>query len=88
MGNQGTGTGPQGARKPWEQQLNEAGARLEEELRRVVRYVDEEVVPEVRKNGSRALRIAAERMRKLADQMDERPAGPPPPEPPKSEGTA
>ena len=68
-----------GGRKPWEQHLNEAGARLEEELRRVVRYVDEEVVPEVRRNGSKALRIAADRMRKLADQMEERNASPPGP---------
>ena len=77
-----------GTRKPWEQQLNEAGARLEEELRRVVRYVDEEVVPEVRRNGSKALRIAADRLRSLAEQMEERnaaaPSPPPPPEPPRS----
>jgi hypothetical protein len=67
-------------RKPWEQHLNETGARLEEELKRVVRYVDEEVVPEVRRNGSKGLRTAADWMRKLADQMEER--NTPPPAPP------
>ena len=91
MDNQGSGhgpqgTGPQGTRKAWEQQLNEAGARLEEELRRVVRYVDDEVVPEVRRNSSKALRIAADRLRRLAEQMEERssppPAPPAPAEPP------
>ncbi len=71
-----------GPRKPWEQQLNEAGARLEDEVRRVVRYVDEEVVPEVRRNGSKALRIASDRLRQLAEQMEDRngpgsPMGPP-----------
>ncbi len=86
MDSQGSNTGPQGTHKPWEKQLNEAGARLEEELRRVVRYLDDEVVPEVRRNGSKALRIASERLRKLADQMEEHPASPT--EPPKSEGTA
>ena len=83
MDNPNPGSGP---RKPWEQQLNEAGTRLEEELRRVVRYVDEEVVPEVRRNGSKALRIASDRLRRLAEQMEERtssaaPAAPPPKEP-------
>ena len=81
MENQGSGTGP---RKPWDQQLNEAGARLDEELRRVVRYVDEEVVPEVRRNGSKALRIAADRLRQLAEQMEERSTQPPPTPPPSS----
>ena len=76
MTNPGSGGNP---RKPWEQQLNEAGARLDEELRRVVRYVDEEVVPEVRRNGSRALRIASDRLRELAEQMEAaRPPAPPP----------
>lgn len=79
MDNPGSSSGP---RKPWEQQLNEAGARLEEELRRVVRYVDDEVVPEVRRNGSKALRIASDRLRRLAEQMEESGAASPiPPEP-------
>ncbi len=78
MDGQGSGSGSQGGRKPWEQQLNEAGARLEDELRRVVRYVDEEVVPEVRRNGSKALRIASDRLRKLAEQMEERNSSTPP----------
>jgi hypothetical protein len=82
MENQGSGSGPQG-RKSWEQHLNEAGARLEEEVRRVVKYVDEEVVPEVRKNSSKALRIAADRLQRLAEQM-ERSSPPPPGTPPEA----
>ena len=61
--------------KPWEERLNEAGARFEAELHRVVRYLDTEVVPEVRKRGSQGLRIAAEQLQKLAEQMDDRTPG-------------
>jgi hypothetical protein len=58
--------------KPWEQQLKEAAARAEEELRRVVTFINDEVVPEVRRNGSHALRTAAVEMQKLAQRMDDR----------------
>jgi hypothetical protein len=54
-----------------EDRLTEAGKRIEEELRRVVRYIDDEVVPEVRKNGSTALRAAAVRLQELAQRMDD-----------------
>ncbi|MDP9050605.1 MAG: hypothetical protein M3O31_07770 [Acidobacteriota bacterium] len=71
--------------KAWEQQLREAATRAEEEVRRVVTYINDEVVPEVRKNGSQALRAAAEQMHKLAQRMDEHraasEAAPPPPNP-------
>ena len=57
--------------KPLEERLREAGSRLEEELRRAVKFIDDEVVPEVRRNSSSALRLAAEKLRKLADHMDD-----------------
>jgi hypothetical protein len=57
--------------KPLEQHLREAAARAEEELHRFVRYLDEEVVPEVRRNSSTALRAAASRLQKLAENMDD-----------------
>ncbi|HSU19472.1 MAG TPA: hypothetical protein VLI45_06975 [Acidobacteriaceae bacterium] len=57
--------------KSFEQRLRDAGARAEEELLRVVRYLDEEVVPEVRANSSSALRAAAVRLQKLADSMED-----------------
>lgn len=57
--------------KSFEQRLREAGTRAEEELRRVVRYLDDEVVPEVRRNGSTALRAAAARLQQLAESMDD-----------------
>ena len=56
----------------WEQQLREAATRAEEELRRVVTYINDEVVPDIRQNGSEALRAAAAELQKLAQRMDDR----------------
>jgi hypothetical protein len=58
--------------KGWEQQLREAAARVEEDLRHVVTYINDEVVPDIRRNGSQALRDAAVELQKLADRMDDR----------------
>lgn len=69
--------------KPWEQQVREAAARAEEEVRRVVNYINDEVVPEVRQSGSHALRFAAAELQKLAQRMDERRAESSTPPPPK-----
>ena len=57
--------------KGWEQQVREATARAEEELHRVVTYINDEVVPDIRRNGSQALRAAAEELRKLAQRMED-----------------
>ena len=67
--------------KRWEQQLREAAAHAEDDLRRVVTYINDEVVPDIRRNGSEALRAAAAELHKLAERMDERRASgsPPPP---------
>ncbi len=58
--------------KGWEQQLREAATRVEEDLRHVVTYINDEVVPDIRRNGSQALRDAATELQKLADRMDDR----------------
>jgi hypothetical protein len=63
---------PNAEPKPWEQQLKEAAVRAEEEVRRVVTFINNEVVPEVRRNGSHALRAAAVELQKLAQKMDDR----------------
>jgi len=68
-------------KRPWEQQLRDAAAHLETDLRNVVKYINDDVVPEVRKNGSEALRVAAAELHKLAQKMDDhaqRTATPPP----------
>ena len=61
--------------KPWEERLNEASARFEAELHRVVRYIDTEVVPEVRKHGSAGFRAAATQLQKLAERMEDNKPG-------------
>ena len=46
--------------------------KFEAELQRVIRYMNDEVVPEVRREGSDALRSAAEQLRKLAEYIESR----------------
>ncbi len=72
--------------KRWEQQVRDAAVRVEEDLRRVVTYINDQVVPDIRRNGSQALRAAADELQKLAQRMDDRRAAahgesPPAPEP-------
>lgn len=59
------------AAKAWEQRLHQAGAKVEEDIRRLVTYLNEEVVPDVRRYGSSALRTAAIELHRLAEQMDD-----------------
>ena len=51
--------------------LGEAERRMHEELQRVIDYLDKELVPTVRNESSRNLRVAAEKLTKLADYMDQ-----------------
>ena len=44
---------------------------LEKESAEVITYLNNEVVPAVRTHSTKALRIAAEKLRRLADYMDE-----------------
>lgn len=60
-----------GAGMNWEQRLRAAGANLEEEVRRAITYLNDDVVPEVRRGGSEALRVAAAELHKLAQKMDD-----------------
>jgi hypothetical protein len=74
-------------KRPWEQQLKDAAAHLETDLKNVVKYINDEVVPEVRRNGSEGLRAAAAELHRLAQRMDDHArktsGSPPPPPPPK-----
>jgi len=58
--------------RPWKERMNEAGARMEEDVRDVIRYFNDEVVPDIRRNGSEALRAAARELNRVAQKMDER----------------
>ena len=53
-----------------DEHLSSAIPRVEEEVQRVITYLNDEVVPKVRQNSSEALRTAAEQLRKLADHLE------------------
>jgi hypothetical protein len=68
-------------KRPWEQQFHEAAAHLEDDLRRFAAYVNDEIVPDVRRNSSEALRAAAAELHRLAERMDDHARKTPPPPP-------
>ena len=70
-------------RQPIEQRLREAASNVEQDVKRLISYFNDEVVPDVRRNGSAALRLAAAEIDRLARRMEE--AGRTPPPPPKPE---
>ncbi len=74
------------AKQPWEQRLREAAGHVEDDVRRLITYLNDEVVPDVRRNSSEALRAAAVELDRLARRMDEssRPSTTPPPPTPKT----
>ncbi len=71
---------PSPSLKSLDQRLRDAATHIEQDLRRVATYINDEVVPDVRRNGSEALRAASTELRKLAERMEDanRPAPPPP----------
>jgi hypothetical protein len=50
--------------------LNKAVPRVEEEVKKVIAYLNDEVVPSVRENSSQALRVASQELIKLAELID------------------
>ena len=51
--------------------MQKVAARAEDEVQRLIRYMNDEVVPDVRRHGSTALRTASEGLRDLAQKMDD-----------------
>ncbi len=66
-------------KQPWETRLRDAAARAEEDVRKLITYINDEVVPDVRRNSSDALRAASKELQRLAEKMDESKTTPPPP---------
>ena len=66
---------PVGSAKPWDERLREAAnqisTQVEDDLRSLVTYVNDQVVPDVRRNGSVALRAAAAEFSRLAQRVDD-----------------
>ncbi len=56
----------------WNAKMQEAADRTESEVRRLITYMNDEVVPDVRKHSSTALRTVAEQLRTLAQNLDDR----------------
>jgi hypothetical protein len=57
----------------WEEKLSETEQRVQKELAEIVDYLDREIVPNVRRHSSRALRKIADKLQNLATYMDEHP---------------
>jgi hypothetical protein len=53
-----------------DERVGEALPRVEEEVKKVIAYLNDEVVPQVRQNSSQALRVAAEHLQRLAEHLD------------------
>jgi hypothetical protein len=53
-----------------EEKFNETRPLVEDEVKKVIAYLNDEVVPSVRQNSSKALKIAAEQLAKLAERID------------------
>jgi hypothetical protein len=49
--------------------------RLEKESAELITYLNDEVVPAIRTHSTKALRVASEKLSKLADYMDEQKRG-------------
>lgn len=82
MANESNGPQQSPPRQPWESRVREAAAHVESDLRKLVAYINDEVMPDVRRNGSSALRSAAGELHRLAERMDESSRGGTPPSPP------
>jgi hypothetical protein len=60
-------------RKPFE----DIGRNLDEDLERLIAYINDELVPSVRKHSTRGMRIAAEKLSQFADYMERKQAAEP-----------
>ena len=58
--------------KKVDERLNQVKPRVEEELKKLIDYLNDQVVPQLRQGSSDGLRAAADRLHKLAEQLDDR----------------
>jgi bisphosphoglycerate-dependent phosphoglycerate mutase len=58
--------------KKVDERFNQAVPRVEEEVKKVIAYLNDQIVPQLRQDSSQALHAAADRLRKLAEQLDDR----------------
>ncbi len=55
------------------QTINDATQRLEKEIPEFIKYLNDEVVPAVRSHSTKALRTASQKLKDLADYMEQHP---------------
>jgi hypothetical protein len=56
--------------------LEDVGRRVDEEVEKLVSYLNDEVVPSVRSGSSRALRTAAQKLADFAEYLEQNKRGP------------
>lgn len=50
--------------------FDEAARRVEAELKRLIAVMNDEIVPAIRQDSSKALRVVAEQLQKLAEALE------------------
>ncbi|MBZ5555123.1 MAG: hypothetical protein LAO21_20600 [Acidobacteriia bacterium] len=50
--------------------FEQAGKKLDEEVRKIVEYLETKAIPSARKDTSKFLRYASKQLEKLAENMD------------------
>src|SRR5271166_5855703 len=50
--------------------IGDTAKRIEEETKQLLAYINDEVVPMVRQNSTKGLRIASDKLKELADYME------------------
>jgi len=66
----------EGASARVSQTINDATERLEKEIPEFIKYLNDEVVPAVRSQSTKALRVAAQKLAEFADYMEQHPTQP------------
>jgi hypothetical protein len=61
----------EGFGKKVDEHFSQAIPRVEEEVKKVIAFLNDQVVPQIRKESSQGLRAAADTLRKLAEQVDD-----------------
>ena len=57
--------------KDFNRKVEQATDFLEKETQELLKFMNDEVVPAVRQHSTKALRVAAEKMARLADYMEQ-----------------
>ena len=58
------------------QTINDCAERLEKEIPEFIKYLNDEVVPAVRNQSTKALRVASQKLAEFADYMEQHPTQP------------